>query len=103
MTIECRDLTLDQSVDRLSVSLEQRPVAVSSATGQLLGRYSFEVLRRTPDGVILRGRQSALPWPSPILVLGIDLDGTKTWAQLRGLLEGDGTAGAIEWVCRRSQ
>jgi hypothetical protein len=103
MTVECRDLTLGQWSEQLTVALGQRRAVVSPQTGLLLGRYSFEILRQTPDIIVLLGQQSAMPWPSPVLVLGIDLEGTKTWAQLGGLFQGDRIAGAIEWVCRRTE
>jgi hypothetical protein len=101
MTVECRDLTFGQRSDKLFVALDQGRASVSSATGQLLGSYSFEILRENVDSVVLLARQSALPWPSPVLILSIDLEGTKPWTHQGDLIEGYRIAGAIEWICRR--
>jgi hypothetical protein len=104
MTIECRDLAFGQRLDKLSVGLDQDRVTVSSATGQLLGRYTFEILRQSADRVVLLGRQSTLPWRSPAIILSIDFKEARAWTpgDLEGLADGDEVAGSIEWVCRRA-
>jgi hypothetical protein len=104
MTIECRDLAFGQRVDKLSVAVDQGRATVSSAAGQLLGSYAFEILRQSADRIVLLGRQSTLPWPSPAVTLSIDLEKSskaRTLGDLEGLAEGDRIEGAIAWVCRR--
>jgi hypothetical protein len=103
MTVECRDLTFGQPSDRLSVALDQGRASVSSATGQLLGGYTFEVLRQSLDRVILLGKQSTLPWRSPPVILSIDLGNAKAPWNEKGLIEGDQVAGAVVWICRRAE
>jgi hypothetical protein len=102
MTIECRDLAFGQHLSKLSVVVDQSRATVSSEAGQLLGRYTFEILHQSADRIVLRGKQSTLPWVSPVVVLSIDLGGAEasTHRELAGSVEGDRIAGAIEWVCR---
>jgi hypothetical protein len=102
MTIECRDLAFGQHLSKLSVVVDQSRATVSSEAGQLLGRYTFEILHQSADRIVLRGKQSTLPWVSPIVVLSSDLGGAEasTHRELAGSVEGDRIAGAIEWVCR---
>ena len=102
MTIECRDLAFGQHLSKLSVAVDQSRATVSSEAGQLLGRYTFEVLHQSADRIVLLGKQSTLPWVSPVVVLSIDLGGTeaRTHRELAGSVEVDRIAGAIEWACR---
>ena len=100
MTIECRDLTFGRALYTLSVELDQGRATIPSTTGRLLGRYSFEVLGQNADSVVLLGRQSALPWPSPALLVIVDLEGAKAREQPENPIESYRIAGAIEWACR---
>jgi len=102
MTIECRDLAFGQHLSKLSVALDQSRATVSSDAGQLLGRYTFEIVHQSADRVVLLGKQSTLPWVSPVVVLSIDLGGAEalTHRKLAGSVEVDRIAGAIEWACR---
>jgi hypothetical protein len=102
MTIECRDLSFGQHLSKLSVAVDQSRVTVSSEAGQLLGRYAFEIVHQSADRVVLLGKQSTLPWVSPVVVLSIDLGGAEAWShrELAGSVQVDRMAGAIEWACR---
>ena len=103
MTIECRDLAFGQHLGKLSIVVDQDRASVSADAGQLLGRYAFEVLQKSPDLIVLHGRQSTLPWRSPVVVLRIALEPTHEWGhgRLAGSPDVDHTAGAIEWACRQ--
>lgn len=102
MTIECRDLAFGQHLSKLSVAVDQSRATVSSEAGQLLGRYAFEIVHQSADRVVLLGKQSTLPWVSPVVVLSIDLGAAEAWShrELAGSVEVDRIAGAIEWACR---
>jgi hypothetical protein len=102
MTIECRDLAFGQHLGKLSVALDQGRATVSSEAGQLLGRYTFEIVHQSADRVVLLGKQSMLPWVSPVVVLSIGLGKAQVWThlELAGSVEVDRIAGAIEWACR---
>ena len=102
MTIECRDLAFGQHLSKLSVAVDQSRATVSSEAGQLLGRYAFEIVHQSADRVVLLGKQSTLPWVSPVVVLSIDLGGADAWTyrEFAGSAEVDRIAGAIEWACR---
>jgi hypothetical protein len=102
MTIECRDLAFGQHLSKLSVAMDQRRATVSSEAGQLLGRYTFEIVHQSADHVVLLGKQSMLPWASPVVVLSIGLGKAQVWThrELAGSVEVDRIAGAIEWACR---
>jgi hypothetical protein len=102
MTIECRDLAFGQHLSNLSVAMDQSRATVSSETGQLLGRYTFEIVDQSAGHVVLLGKQSTLPWVSPVVVLSIDLGATEAWThrELAGSVEVYRIAGAIEWACR---
>ena len=105
MTIECRDLAFGQHLSKLSVAMDQSGATVSSEAGQLLSRYTFEIVHQSAGRVVLLGKQSTLPWVSPIVVLSIDLGGAEAWThrELAGSVEVDRTAGAIEWACRPAE
>jgi hypothetical protein len=85
--------------------MDQSGATVSSEAGQLLGRYTFEIVHQSAGRVVLLGKQSTLPWVSPIVVLSIDLGGAEAWThrELAGSVEVDRTAGAIEWACRPAE
>ena len=102
MTIECRDLAFGQHLSKLSVAMDQSRATVSSDAGQLLGRYTFEIVHQSASRVVLLGKQSTLPWVSPVVVLSIDLGGADAWTyrEFAGSAEVDRIAGAIEWACR---
>jgi hypothetical protein len=102
MTIECRDLAFGQHLNKLSVAMDQSRATVSSDAGQLLGRYTFEIVHQSASRVVLLGKQSTLPWVSPVVVLSIDLGGADAWTyrEFAGSAEVDRIAGAIEWACR---
>jgi hypothetical protein len=104
MTIECRDLAFGQRPSRLSVAIDQNRATVSSDAGQLLGRYTFEIVHQSASHVVLLGEQSTLPWVSPAVVLSIDLGEADadawTHLELAGSADVDRIAGAIEWTCR---
>ena len=102
MTIECRELAFGQHLSKLSVAVDQSRATVSSEAGQLLGRYAFEIVHQSADRVVLLGKQSTLPWVSPVVVLSIDLGAAEAWShrELAGSVEVDRIAGAIEWACR---
>jgi hypothetical protein len=102
MTIECRDLAFGQHLSKLSVAMDRNRATVSSEAGQLLGRYTFEIAHQSAGRVVLLGKQSTLPWVSPVVVLSIDLGGAEAWThrEFAGSAEVDRIEGAIEWVCR---
>jgi hypothetical protein len=102
MTIECRDLASGQHLGKLSVAVDQGRATVSSEAGQLLGRYTFEIIHQGADRVVLLGTQSTLPWVSSAVVLSIDLGAAELWTHrdLTGAVEVYRIAGAIEWACR---
>jgi hypothetical protein len=102
MTIECRDLASGQRLGKLSVAVDQGRATVSSEAGQLLGRYTFEIIHQGADRVVLLGTQSTLPWVSSAVVLSIDLGAAELWTHrdLTGAVEVYRIAGAIEWACR---
>jgi hypothetical protein len=102
MTIECRDLAFGQHLSKLSVALDQSRATVSSEAGQLLGRYTFEIVHQSAGRVVLVGKQSTLTWVSPIVVLIVDLGGAEAWTyrEFAGSAEVDRIEGAVEWACR---
>jgi hypothetical protein len=100
MTIECRDLAFGQHLRKLSVAMDQSRATVSSNAGQLLGRYTFEIVHQSVSRVVLLGEQSTLPWASPPVVLSIDLGEADAHPELGGSTDVDRIAGAIEWTCR---
>jgi hypothetical protein len=105
ITIECRDLAFGQHLNQLSVAMDESQVTVSSEAGPLLGRYTFEKVHQSAGRVVLLGKQSTLPWRSPVVVLSIDLGGAEAWTyrDFAGPAEVYRISGAIEWACRAAE